>query len=576
MKRYPALAFRGSPEASVVVLFAASATDIVEWSGVPQREQFDEGQETIGFQREENQKRLSQLARFFSDAHNVAQNPLLCAQRSESTVRFVAETEVAGALVHQGHIEIDDTNYSGRPLTELFEMLDLELQRRQPALKGAAPSIERMRVLQERLQREVGVSEVDLGDDTTSDPDAMPDDEGVAGLFMSETHVLEFWQEVRIRHDLLKGLEGATRSAYDTAESFLGFERDALVSYLKPVFLVDGQHRLRGAVLAAEKAATERLSTPMVMERIDEGADPEILADELTRAEARLLPVSMLMNTNYEEHVFQFVVVNQKATPVGKALLGTIVATSLTEDELENVTDRLEQVQINVSDSQAVAWFTRNRESAFYGQVQQGIENEGSQKLRWSVLRDLVSVFRNLQGGKLFHSPRNDYADKWRRRELVKSALVSAVIEGVPEEDQLTVALEAWQALDGPWRDVANAFFLEVRDRLADASNAAANNGWGGLSNIYNKISLTILVADFFQWLTDKDKTINSAAHCRELVAEWLTGIDKAYFNRDWNLSGVKRESTGIRNQWSELWNDYRKDAARIPAVTNFRKPKQG
>lgn len=574
---YQALAFRGSPEAAQVVLFAASAVEIEEWSGVPQREQFDEGrQETIGFQREENAKRIRQLARFFSDPHNVAQNPLLCAQRSDATVRFIQEEASDTSLIQRGSIEIECLDFSKRPLTELFALLDQELQRRQPALKGVTPNADRLRELQARLQQESGIADEEREiDQFQDDPDAMSEDDGVAGLFLSESHVLEFWQEVKIRHQLLSNLGDPHRAHFDDADQFLGFGRDALVSYLKPVFLVDGQHRLRGAVSAAMQAAQDRMSQPAVMDRIAQEDNLESLSASLTREEARFLPVSLLMDPQVEEHVFQFVVVNQKATPVGKALLGTIVSTSLTGDELNKVADRLEQVQIDVSDSQAVAWFTRNRSSAFYGLVQQGIEKEGSGKLRWSVLRDLVSIFRNLEGGKLFHSPRNDYADKWRRRGLPNSRLVADAIRDIDEGDQSRVAMGYWQDLDGPWRTVANAFFLEIRDRLADATNPAASNGWGGLSNIYNKISLTILVADFFQWLTDRDRTIDSPEHCRALVGEWLEGVDKAYFNRDWNLSGVKRESTGIRNQWSELWNDYRKDPTRLPSVANFRKPRQ-
>ena len=575
MKTYPAIAFRSRPEGASVVLFVASALDIASWSGVPQRELLDDGQETIGFQREENSARLNQLAAFFANDHNVAQNPLLCAQRSTDAVRFKPEEAGDGsALVLPGEIEIDEFDFGALGLSELFSLLKGSLEARQPSLSTAQIDPQRRIALLERLQDEIG--EAALQDqELEPDSDAIQEDDGVSGLFTSETHVLEFWQEVAIRLDLLTKMTSADRERIDALDSFLGFDRDALVSYLKPVFLVDGQHRLRGAVLAAErKSASAMADSAGVLERLESGEPAEQIADEILLDQARLLPVSMLMDTNVEEHVFQFVVVNQKATPVGKALLGTIVATSLTQSELDNVSDRLEQVQINVSDSQAVAWFTRNHESAFYGLVQQGIEKEGNKKLMWSVLRDLVSIFRNLHGAKLYHSPRNDYADKWRRTQLLQSDAVAEAIQGVEEEEQLVAGMEAWQSLDGPWRDIANAFFLTVRDELGDPS-PEAHNGWGQISNLFNKVSLNILVADFFQWLTDKGSTINDSEDCKRLVREWLAGVDRSYFNRNWSLSGVKRESTGIRSQWSELWNDYRKDPQRLPAVGNYRKPRQ-
>lgn len=572
MKRYPALAFRGVADSAEVVLFAAPALEIAEWSGIPQREQFDEDRETIGFQREENQKRLDQLSLYFGNPHNVAQNPLLCAQRSDQSVRFVPDDVDSAGSINPGVIEIEDEDLSNAPLSELFGRLLDELLKRQPSLRDEQPSTARMLQLQDRLHDAIGLSPADHANMTEDDPEAISEEEGVAGLFTSETHVYEFWQEVRLRHDLLLALSDEDRDLLDRTDSFLGFERGALISYLKPVFLVDGQHRLMGAVRAAENAALELMATPEAINRLTEGTAPEDLASELTKGVARLLPVSMLMDTSVQEHVFQFVVVNQKATPVGKALLGTIVATSLTRVELDAVTERLEQVHIDVSDSQAVAWFTRSPDSAFFGLVQQGMENESSGKLRWTVLRDLLAVFRHLRGGRLYHTPRNDYADKWRRQQLLHSALVADVTESEQAAEQLDAAMAHWEALEGPWRDVANSFFLAVRDLLADVSNPAASNGWGSLSNIYNKISLSILVADFFQWLTDTDTTIDSAQECADLVPQWLEGVDKAYFNRDWRLSGVKRESSGIRSQWAELWVDYRKDPNRLPTTAQFRK----
>jgi len=184
-------------------------------------------------------------------------------------------------------------------------------------------------------------------------------------------------------------------------------------------------------------------------------------------------------------------------------------------------------------------------------------------------------MFRNLSGGRLPHAPGNDYADVWKRRWLTKSKLVSDAIQGLEGDQILPAAYATWSELNGPWRSVANAFFLAIRATLAEASNAESYNGWGNTaSNIFNKVSLTILVADFFQWLTDLNRTIDSDSDCRQAVAAWLNGVDKAYFNRDWNLSGVKKDTPGIRHNWSELWVDYRKDPSRVTDVRNFRKAK--
>lgn len=566
MIEYRAIAFQQNEQAPRVILFAAPATDIAAWAGVPQRE-LVEGQETIGFQREENPTRINQLRRFLDDSRNVIQNPILCASRNFSKVAFESDRDVSGCVI-SGMVTIDVPDFSSRTLESLFSELETQLRERQPDLAKASYGQEQLLALQRRLQEAVG-DETSL-EYMEEDQPAEEDDDSVGGLFAKETHILEFWQEVKMRQYLIQHLSAEDIQRFEEEGSFLGFSRDLLESYLRPVFLVDGQHRLSSAVKSAQQAAARA-----ILEGEVDGISPDDDTAEIARRYARVLPVSLLLDDKVAEHVFQFVVVNQKATPVGKALLGTIVASSLTEQELDGVASRLESVGIKVSDSQAVSWFTRNRNSPFYGLVQQGMTGEGGEKLPWSVLRDLVSIFRNLQGGRLFHdNPAVDYADIWRRNQLIESALVTSEID--PQEPSaLSDAYSYWKTLDGPWVEVCTAFYTAIRDRLADSQNPYAPNGWGSTkSNLFNKISLWILTADFFQYLTDRGYTLDSADDVRAKVAEWLRDVDKAYFARDWNLAGIKKDTPGIRAQWAALWVSYRKDPGDLRKIkaTEFRK----
>ncbi len=85
----------------------------------------------------------------------------------------------------------------------------------------------------------------------------------------------------------------------------------------------------------------------------------------------------------------------------------------------------------------------------------------------------------------------------WRDKHLPTSALV-ANAENADE------ALRLWASADGPWRPVFTRFYALVRDRFGDADDMEAPNAWGNTaSNLYNKISLTILAADYFQFLVD-------------------------------------------------------------------------
>ncbi|MHC5776649.1 hypothetical protein [Nostoc sp.] len=69
--------------------------------------------------------------------------------------------------------------------------------------------------------------------------------------------------------------------------------------------------------------------------------------------------------------------------------------------------------------------------------------------------------------------------------------------------------------------------------------------------NIFNHTSLKILSADFFQYLCERRIGIDSAESIPSLVEEWWYGVNSNYFNRDWNLHGIKKDIPGIRKQWA-------------------------
>lgn len=217
--------------------------------------------------------------------------------------------------------------------------------------------------------------------------------------------------------------------------------------------------------------------------------------------------------------------------------------------------------------ARAIAFLTRSPSSPFYGRVQRGLEAEGSDLLPWTVLASLVSMFRELKGGRLF-GQELDFADLWGRRLLPVSGIVAA--------DSLPEARDEWRHDDGPWREVFIQFFSAVRDRLADQTDEEAENFWGNprSSNLFNKISLTILAADFFAFLTDGKHKIDSADEIPGYVADWLEDVDPRYFARSWELEGVKKDAPGTRNQWADLWARYRRDPSRLPPPRLFRKVK--
>ncbi len=58
-------------------------------------------------------------------------------------------------------------------------------------------------------------------------------------------------------------------------------------------------------------------------------------------------------------------------------------------------------------------------------------------------------------------------------------------------------------------------------------------------------------------------------------MGSWLEDVNDSYFDKDWRLAGVKKDSTGIRNQWAHIWSEYRKSrGGQLPDRRIFRQPR--
>ncbi|TMR22630.1 hypothetical protein ETD86_10885 [Nonomuraea turkmeniaca] len=557
--QYPAFRTFQTSEGKPLILFAARATDIEQWAGIPRRARLHGDGETVGFQREVKMARVKDLGAFFGDSRNIAQNPLMAALQSEDVVRF----DPIDGSGHFGHITIDTGNLAQLPLIDLLRRFAALLEDRVPALSASTVSRQRIQEAIAEAQRRHGFSDGTENDSDEEsllegelDLDAGPD-EDIAGILMSEeTNILEFYTELIVRISALERL-----SPDRDREEILGFRKEDVLAYLLPIVLVDGQHRLRGAINSAEKMLESDAFQQEIMDAVVEGVDPDEAERQVIGRNARNLPISLLMDPSPSEHVFQFVVVNQKATPMAPALLGTIVSTSLGADELEPVAQRLRDAGIKLDDSQAIAYLTRAPESPFKDYVQRGMTGDRPDQLQWTVLQGLVRIFRELKGGKRY-GDKNDYAAMWREDCLSDSALVREA------DDPYAV----WSEPDGPWRDIFIRFYTQVRDYFG-SDDSEAENAWGTTrSNLFNKVSLTILAADFFDFLQDRRITLDSTEQLNEAFSEWLGNAKPSYFDRKWDTTGLKKDTDAVRKKWAKLWSEYRRNPrGGLPRVTEYR-----
>lgn len=575
--RYPALRVVQTLDSKPLVLFSASAIEIDSWAGVPQKKRFGTevtSAEAVGFQREENPKRIAELDKFFSNEENVIQNPLLCAARvaDAAQLRFIPlETQDAtdGSAVTFGHIEISIEKYDEMSFQDILGAVRKYLTDRVPELKDKNPNPLFVASLKEMARSKGHFQEAESSSQEFSEEEAnaeIQEMEEVTGVLFEESHIYDFWEEIAARHEVSNLIETPIMES-----EFLGFTKEALRSYLCPIVLVDGQHRLKGAV----ESAKARLNAPEIQKemekRIADGDAPDDVQSSFLISHSRPLPVSLLLTPDPSEQVFQFVCVNQKATPIGKALLGTIVSTTLSNEELERVAARLRSAGIELAESQAIAYLSRNPDSPFYGLVERGMAGDAKDLLQWGVFASLIEIFRDLRGGKPYHEINNDYADIWRKKYLDMSPIVADF-----ESRGFSSAYEYWSSIDGPWRGVFMDFWTRVRDFFGNVTDPDKFNYWGRprTSNLFNKISLTILASDFFQYLVEQKKALENNESVDSLVDGWLEGVDKGYFDKDWLLagSGTKKDNPGIRRRWASIWAEYRKNTERLPDRRNYSK----
>ncbi|WP_298400853.1 hypothetical protein [Janthinobacterium sp.] len=566
--RYPALLSSQGSGAKPVVLFSAPAVEIEAWAGIPQKKQFGSSDESLGFQREQNSKRIASLKKFFQDPQNVIQNPLLCSTRvnDPQQINFVASKNGVFGNSQFGHIEIQVEKFEELSFQTILQRVKGYLEQRVPELLGKSPSKRLVLALTERarLAGHINESTTNTRDIAEAIDETLPDSENseVGAVLFEESHIYDFWEEIAARLDIASKIPDPIMG-----EDFIGFSREALSSYLCPVVLVDGQHRLRGAIAAAyDRLQSEDLQFK-IEERISSGDLPDVVESELLLQESRHLTISLLLTDDPAEQVFQFVVVNQKATPIGRALLGTIVSTTLSNDELGRVATRLKNAAIELEESQAITYLARHSDSPFCGLVERGMATDQKDALQWNVFASIINIFKDLSGGRLFHQ-KNDYADVWR-----KKFLDSSPISDNYEDAGCKTRMEYWSKLDGPWRSVFIQFFTKIRDKFGNTTDPDKPNFWGKSrqSNLFNKISLTILAADFFEYLVTRKQTISSAHEISGFVDDWLEGVNSSYFDKDWQLSGIKKDNPGIRKQWASLWAEYRKDPSQLPDRRKYR-----
>jgi hypothetical protein len=347
-KTYIYEAFRYQPRADTdqtILQFVAPASEIREWAGVP-RKAFDYQH---GFQRSLSPQRVTEVSRYFSeDPRNVSPTSVVVGFTGDVKLEVLPDRKLppgARDLGHQVLIRVTVPDYSEAPIEELTKLALKKLEDRLSVTTVAEikADVQTAAANASELQDTDAVDEsfgITAEETAGVDESVMPD----------RSYLEDFYAQ------LLSYSQGLV--TWPSEQQL----REVLYSIIKPAIIVDGQHRIFGAA------------------NIDQDLR---------------LSVCALPAATWVESVFQFVVINQKAKPIKPAFLSSIVATSLSTDEISQVYGRLKESRVDVGRADRMEQVNTDPKSPFKGMID--FEVEGSPGfLQFPGMSKLVSEFFNI------------------------------------------------------------------------------------------------------------------------------------------------------------------------------------
>lgn len=426
---YKAYAFRQGEESPIQLAFIAHAADVIEWAGVPRKDD----ELLTGYQRFKDVARIEgQIAPFFANPKNCSPTAVIVALRKE--------TGVGSSLIDTSTIATDQIQE-----VTLTISIDDEAFKTNKIFETAL----------EYVSQRLSDSEDDE-DEVTSGADSEEDDFEADDLAEGDDDPAQDGSEaLHLGTKTLANMKALLEDASNwTNPSF----RDAIEDYVKPAFLIDGQHRIFGAAKFGERGL------------------PFLICG--------------LYDAKWEEQVFHFTVVNYTPKRIPPALITSIAGLSLTHSEQLLLTERLQGAGLRFEEVEIMGPVAYDDQSPFYKLINMavGAPNQRQMLLGYaSILRvarswhkckhtPLVILAKTLFGVRsvtkarsawrknktwftffciFWNAIRNNYPkDLWEKRNdnhlfngAILYALQEAILPAVPDVPELwTLATDSAEA----------------------------------------------------------------------------------------------------------------------------------
>lgn len=471
MPKYLGLQYSQADGASLVS-FIAPAEEIRQWGGIPHKTTDFLG----GFQRPLGD-RYKHIIDFFDEQKNQSPTAIVVAFRPGAVK--IAPIQQPPELVTSSRARLvmldvpDPAALDSASTPALAEKVLRDLKARIPRQAPESGPAE------ESESNAVGADPTDV---SVPPPDDAENEDDEWGVDVGKSALADFASRIenpttlaalkdKIAEQILEA--GRCSSPTDAQVEAEAEIRDVLTSLLRPALIVDGQHRVWGA------SECER---------------------EIPFA------VVGIVDADWKEQVFQFVIINRQARAISGEFLASIVNSSLTNDEISYLEDRLEAAGLKTYETKMLRLMNDDPDSPFFGMVSKGLDETPANKITFKASMAIVRRWNALL-------PRRDPAYK---------TLFQPALPGASAKEKS----KAWERV---WKDYMFAFWHGVRNLYKEEQL------WQPKMQLMFRATMEVLQDNFLEKKAAAGGIIyDNTVKLREDVEDFYRSVPAGFFHTEW------------------------------------------
>ena len=467
--------FRQNPKSPVQFAFAVSSNELTKFCGVARKSE----DMLSNYQRAIDNKRVkTEVTPFFRNPENCSPTAIVIS---------LQDTNICSL-----HFESEQTTASQAGDKVSFDTLTLQFTNTDECTDAEIITLAKQ-FLDSRLQDEPkSDSQTEASEPLSElDADAEANETVVVEMDEENEEQLDEEDQVEIGKSMLEELRKKLDNASEITQEVLANLREML----KPALVIDGQHRLFGAAGVEE--------------------DLPVL-------------VCSLVRPSWKEQVFQFVVVNDKASGIPKPFITSLAGMSLTASELDELRDRLTQAGLKLWEVEVMQRMGYDSRSPFFKKIEFKVSgNNTVAGLGYQIMKKV---------GQAWYAPRSTGLYK----------IMDMLYRSPTDKKYSQKALRGFWQQNEDWFTFLCEFWGAFREKFE------GTNVWEVHSNLLTAVVVEMLQEDFFLYLDstkdilwnfqedDSDKRRSLVMKTfREITSSFVAKHKPTIYTKEWKASSL-------------------------------------